>query len=254
MNTGDFKKRKKRIKSMLNLIVCLLGIILIAIGLIFGINNCSEYFGTMFTSVGTSILATGIVSAITSHYLMKKDAIKDIINIWGLVNIYQRKSYMNFTSNEYLKKCKHSIDIMAIGMSGFLNSQGDLLKSLINKGITIRIISCKSEQYLNQREKDESIHDNFEATGRFYKEVKALDNWVNKNKNSNSKIRIKYHETYPAFSYLRIDDHIFFGPNLYLMQSQLCFSYEFSDYGQGASELKEYFDKLWNSSMLSDSL
>lgn len=153
---------------------------------------------------------------------------------------------MNIKSNECLENARKQIDIIAIGMTNFLNYKGDLLENKAMNGVKIRIISCDNLTMLEQREKDEKIGCGGNVIGTMKNDVQELSDWVQRVRNKEGKVEIKYHSTYPGFSYLRIDDSIFFGPNLPLYRSQINFALEFDIKGQGGQYFNNYFDSLWD--------
>ena len=77
-------------------------------------------------------------------------------------------------------------------------------------------------------------------------DVLALSEWVKGDKRKKGTVNIKYHSSYPGFSYLRIDDTVFFGPNLPLYKSQINFALEFNIHGKGGQYFVEFFESLWN--------
>ncbi|EWM55035.1 hypothetical protein [Ruminococcus flavefaciens] len=229
--------------TSLNVITVLLGLIMTLICLKKGL---PAIIYNILLSVGCSLIATGIISFITSIFIFNSNEIKEIINEWRLKAIYRTKSEMNKESNKYLDEAKHSIDIIAIGMSNFLSAKGQILKTKSMEGIKIRIISCNNIEMLSQREKDESIDGNTPPIGAMKKEVQELNKWVKNANRSGCHISLKFQNSYPGFSYLKIDDHVFFGANLPLFKSQQNFAFEFQGNGNGGIYLNEYFNTLWN--------
>lgn len=200
------------------------------------------------------MIATSIATWITSFYIISNNETKEMIHDWKLKRIFETKAKMNEYSNEYLEKAKSNIDIVAIGMSNFLSLKRELLEKKLSQNVQIRIISCDNIEMLKQREKDETIDGNGKVSGKMKNEVEELTQWVNK-ASKIGKVEIKYHSTYPGFTYLRIDDSIFFGPNLPLYKSQLNLAFEFYIKGEGGKKLNEYFENLWNNeNMCSDEL
>lgn len=225
---------------LINWLIVLIGVVLILISLLWENNT---FWSTLLISVGCSILATGIVTIVTSSHMIGRREKKEILDEWGLQAIFSTKAKMNERSNECLENAKNNIDIIAIGMVNFLNVKRQLLENKLAKKVQIRIISCDSTMMLEQREIDESSSK--QPTHVMKRQVKELTNWV-KSLATKHDIQIKYHSTYPGFSYLRIDDHVFWGPNLPLLISQQNFAFEFSIRGEGGEYLNKYFETLWN--------
>lgn len=233
---------KRRLYYSGNIIIGSIGVIITLIGCLFENSTIQAFlFG-----IGASMIASSIVAFLTSFYTISRNETEDIISQWQLRNIFPTKQAMNTESNKCLDNAKKEIDIIAIGMSGFLNFKGQVLERKLNEGIRIRIISCDNPEMLKQREIDEN-NQSFEATDTMKTEVINLNNWVNTLKRDNPvlKIGIKFHSTYPGFSYLRIDNNIFFGPNLPLYKSQTNMAFQFDLYGVGGQYLADYFEQLW---------
>lgn len=243
-----------KIRKILNMPLILLNIITVLVGAILTViclkKGLPDLLYNVLLSVGCSLIATGIVSLITSVLMFNANEIKEIINEWRLKAIYKTKSEMNTKSNQYLDESREHIDIIAIGMTNFLSVKGNILKTKAKGGTAIRIISCNNQEMLMQREKDESIVGKSEPIGTMKKEVLELSDWVKNAKNEGCQISIKYHNSYPGFSYLRIDDHVFFGANLPLLKSQQNFAFEFQANGEGGTYLINYFEQLWQDTSL----
>lgn len=225
-------------EKLINCLIISIGIIVILVAVFLQKNI---FWNTLLISIGSSILATGIVTYITTVLVISRRDKKEIIDEWGLQAIFSTKAKMNERSNECLEEAKHNIDIIAVGMVNFLNVKKQLLEEKVNKNVQIRIISCDNIIMLKQREKDESPS---QIPSNVMKgQVEELTKWVCSLANN---IKIKYHSTYPGFSYLRIDNHVFWGPNLPLYLSQQNFAFEFSIKGEGGKYLAEYFERLWH--------
>lgn len=235
--------------QIINLFVACIGIVVILLGIL--IYRCCEIIGTIFLSVGTSILATAIVTKINAAYVLRVRRIESLLSKWKLYNIYETKADMNLLdANEALKQCENSIDIIAEGMHNYLAAEGGLLRDkILNHNVKIRIISCDSECMLKKRSQDEiGVEDS--GTGAITK-VKQLDQWVknvqkNLDTNKRENLQIRYHSTYPGFSYLRIDKKLFVSANLWGKPSQQCFALSFDENGAGYTYFDEYFKKMWD--------
>lgn len=223
-----------------NIIIGIIGVIMTLIGCLI-VNNSLKAF---LFGIGASMIASSIVAFLTSYYTISINETEDIITKWQLRNIFRTKQEMNAESNECLDDVKKKIDIIAIGMSGFLNYKGSVLERKLQEGVRIRIISCDNLEMLTQREIDENAT-SYQATNTMKSEVINLNNWVSNMKSKKFKIDIKFHSTYPGFSYLRIDNDIFFGPNLPLYKSQINMAFQFDLDGVGGQYLDNYFEQLW---------
>ena len=134
-------------------------------------------------------------------------------------------------------------------MSTYLNYKGSLLEQKLREKVKIRIISCNNIEMLRQRESDESFTGKSQPIDTMKTEVETLKTWVDKSK-SIGDINIKFQPSYPGYSYLRIDDRVFWGPNLPLHKSQQNMAFEFGVHGKGGEYLTEFFESLWNNTEL----
>ena len=198
-------------------------------------------------SIGTSLFASAVVTSLTFQYMIDSREINELLNTWRLYNIYETKSAMNvYDANQSLQNCQHSVDIIAEGMSSFISAQGDVLLRLIQRKVKIRIISCDSSEMLALRAKDESTSDIGNGETAIHN-VLNLTRWIKnvQNDNPGSDIAIRFHSSYPAFTYLKLDDMVFVGANLWRKQSQQTFALSFVKGGKGADYFVRYFDDLW---------
>ncbi len=242
---------KRNYGSVINTITTLVGIIILFIAII--LKNKSIINDTIYTillSIGTSIIASSLVSWIGEKYLFESKRINDIIKEWNLYNCYETKAKMNIDSNECLENCSGAIDIIAEGMYNFLNAKSPLLENLMEKGVKVRIISCDNAEMIEQKSKDESFgkggHDT--ETWKILSLKQTVDTW----KEKKYRVELKFHSSYPAFSYLRIDSYIFVSPNLWMHPSQQTFAISFLQKGKGAKYFMNEFENLWGSQFVHD--
>ena len=239
-------ENSKNYGKLVNLVVGGLGVIGILIGI--ALKDQSPW-DTIFLSVGTSMLATAIVTKINASYLVKSQRVEKLISTWQLYNIYKTKADMNtIDANRALEQCRDSIDIIGEGLSTYIAAQGNVLRDkLLKEGVKVRIISCDSAEMLELRAKDESRgwKEGSIAVGK----VLALKEWVEKLReelgDKEENLQIHYHSTYPGLSYLRIDSMLFISANLWRKPSQQSFAICFTDKGEGGKYFKEYFEDIW---------
>lgn len=225
----------------INLIAFISGIFAVVIGIF-----CSNNIQTIFISIGTSIVASSVVAFLSGRYLIRKSKVKDIMERWGLEGIYETRSEMNeSSSNTYLNIIEKEMNIIALGMRSFRDAKGSLIKEKVTKGVCIRILTLNPESpFVKQREKDENkVQDEIKKT------ILDLIDWVDELKAiapNGDNIQIKFYDTYPLDSYLRIDNHVYIGPNMYKKISQQTISYEFKGNSLGYLYYSKYFDALWD--------
>jgi len=243
------KESKVNYGQIVNCFIGAIGIICILLGIVI---HCYEVVSTILLSIGTSILSTSIVTWINAKYMLKLQHVEKLMSKWKIYNLYKTKADMNtLGANVALEQCSDSIDIIAEGLSNYRVAQGDTLKNkILRHNVTVRIISCDSSEMLKQRSQDESSSGKDDGKNAVQK-VKELHQWVEqlrKELGDNSDvIQIRYHASYPGFSYLRIDNNIFVSTNLWRKQSQQSFAIGFMADGEGGKYFQKYFENLWES-------
>lgn len=228
--------------TLVNEIIAAIGIIVIISSQF--ISAKSEW-RTVLVSIGCSLLASSIVTFLSSKYLTRISRVKDIIQHWGLEGIYETRQAMNRSTDEVLNQSENELDIIAFGLRSFRDAKTKIIKEKVKRGLKIRIITLDpSSEFVTQREKDEK-----EVSGQIGKTILDLIKWVDDIKKESpdpKNISIKFYNSLPQDFYFRIDNHIFFGPYLYGKASQQTISYEFKGNSVGYEYYKDYFDELWN--------
>lgn len=233
----------KKINEMINIIILLLGFCILLISFFLDDNTKQ-----ICNSIATSLIASAIVAFLSSRYIIKQNKISDIINEWNIAGIYETRSKMNDeSSNIYLDKLKNEMDIISLGMRSFRDAKGALIEEKVKHGIKLRILTLAPEStFVNEKEKAEN-----RSKGEIKKTIEDLIQWVDtlkdKAPNSNN-IQLRIYDSCPLDSYLRIDKHIYIGPNMFGRLSQQTISFEFVKGGKGYSYFHKYFDSLWNNS------
>lgn len=245
------KDSNKNYGQITNILVGAIGIIVILIGIL--ILKCTV-MSTILLSIGASMLATAIVTKINSSYMLKTLQIENLLSTWQLHNIYETKSEMNnLDANEALSQCCECIDIIAEGLSSYRASKENILKEkILHHNVTVRIISCDSEEMLKLRFQDEN--GNSVGDDSAVQRVIDLDEWVRALRDelgsSKDRLQIRYHSSYPSLSYLKIDTMLFISTNLWKKPSQLSFALSFRTEGKGGKCFTDYFQDLWDSSFV----
>lgn len=220
-------------------IVCVLGSLLVP--------QENNDFKTIVLSVGCSLIATSIVSLLTSKYLIRIRKTKDLINTWGLKAIYKTRQRMNASADESFENLENNLDIIAWGLKNFRDGKGDKVLQKVKKGLKIRIIAPHSESkiVIKRAEEEQEVPEQIKNT------IIKLEKWVQDLKGSAKNpedIQLRFYHHLPQEFYFRQDNNIFIGPYRYGMSSQQTISYEFKSPGEGFDDYKDYFEKLWNDS------
>lgn len=249
-DNGNYGRAVNKIVGWIGMAGILLG---------FCVQQYCDDIGTIVISVGASIVATALVTWMNAKYILKTQRMEGLISVWRLHNIYESKSEMNERdANVALEQCGDSIDIIAEGLFSYISNKGDVLKDkIVKNGVRVRIISCDSDEMLRFRAKDE-IGPECSGDDAVLK-VKKLDQWVRdvrealgengENDEKKDRLQIRYHSSYPGFSYLRIDKMSFVSANLWEKPSQQCFAISFEGSGKGDEYFKQYFESLWENSV-----
>jgi len=242
----------KRDANFTNLIILLIGIILVLLGLLTNIVDSEKIFNidlsliqSVLISVGTSIIASGIISFLIVKYIHSyQDSLRNIVDEWGMRRIDIR-SDINPDINEKLQSMDTGMDIIAFGMKNFLSVKGDLLIQKLNKGCQVRILTINPESpYIKQREKEE-----FELEGQIKNSIDFMIEWARSTKNnlSNSDlISVKVYDGLPQDMYQKVDEYVYVGPFLYGKPSQQTIAYSYIPKSKGSKYYISYFNKLWN--------
>lgn len=198
--------------------------------------------------IGCSLIASTVVSYLTSKYLVRISKAKQIIEFWGLSAIYETRQEMNQSTNIAFKSLEKNLDIIAWGLKSFRDSQDKVIKDKVKHGLKIRFLTLHPESvYVRQREIDEK-----EVEGQIKKTIEDLGGWVEtlrKIAPDPSNIEARFYDSLPENFYFRVDDHIFMGPYQWGKSSQQTISYEFKGRASnGFIHYNDYFERLWSSS------
>ncbi len=243
-------------ENIVQLLIFLLGIILILFACFFPTKTSDgnmERISTVLLSIGCSILAVVIINFVEYHIKLRELNSIKIISDWKLIAIFKTRQEMNSVTNKLLSKADE-LDIAALGSSGLINFQGNILKERLRKGLKIRfLIPSEISGFINQREKDEMVQD-----GYIKKNISDLIQWIKETKEElnlqNSAIQIKEYSCLPLDSIMRIDDNIFIGAFMVKKKSQVTMAYQYGENGYGYNYYKDYFEDIWNDKSITNSI
>jgi hypothetical protein len=194
--------------------------------------------------VGCSIIASSIVSYITTLYLSSDKEVRNVIETWGLKNIGIR-SILNVEINKNLEDMCQGMDIVAFGMKSFIDAKGSLLEEkVIKKGCIIRILTmCPDSTFLERRNIEEK-----NVSGQIKKEIEDMIQWaerIHKNPSRKGSIEIRSYDGLPQDMYQKIDDYVYIGALHFHKTSQQTITYEYKPKSKGAEYYTKYFSDLW---------
>ena len=227
--------------SLINLVIGCIGIICLFSAL--AIDH--EDGRNILLSIGCSLLASTVVSYLTSKYLIRMNRVKNIVENWGLESIFETRQEMNRSTDTAFEYLEKNLDIIAWGLKSFRDAKEKIVREKVERGLKIRFVTLHPDsEYVNQREKDEK-----EIPGQIRLTILNLQEWIESLQKIAPKpdnIQVKYYNSLPEDFYFRVDDHIFIGPYLYGISSQQTISYEFKSPAKGALYYRDYFERLWN--------
>lgn len=234
------KAKFERINGeLLNLLIGAIGIILILLSVL---ESVGDFGKSILLSIGTSFLATAIVTALTSRYLLSQNKMVSMVEKWGLAGIYTARAHINKYTNKALLRA-NTLDICAMGLKGFRDAQGKNIAKRISRGMRLRILTLDpSNPYLSEVDRNEGI-----ALGSTKATIESLIQWVaelQKLQRFSGQVEIKTYMDYPHDFYFCIDGTVFIGP-YESKTSQQTITYRFNANGQGARYYSDNFDYLW---------
>ncbi|MDY0361433.1 MAG: hypothetical protein RBR08_08270 [Desulforegulaceae bacterium] len=229
--------------SLINLVICCIGFICLLSALF----TDHQDGRNILLSIGCSLIASSVVSYLTSKYLVRMNRIKHIVEHWGLAAIFETRQEMNRSTDIAFESLEKNLDIIAWGLKSFRDAKDKIVREKVKRGLKIRFVTLHPDsEYIKQRENDEK-----EVPGQIRNTILNLQEWIDDLRTiapNPDNIQVKYYNSLPEDFYFRVDDHIFIGPYLYGISSQQTISYEFQAPAKGASYYKEYFERLWNDS------
>lgn len=195
---------------------------------------------TVLLSVGCSIIASSIITYFVSRYQIRRENLQNIIDHWGLENIYSTRAVMNQVCDEKQSQARECIDVMGFGLRSWRQGCTEMIISLLRRGVRIRILTPVPD-HLAVRMREESEED---SEGNISKSIHLLKNWV-ENLKSEGNIELRHYSGLPMDFYFRVDNTLFIGPYLHGRQSQQTISYEYSANGQMFRDYTAYFEEMW---------
>lgn len=227
-------------ERLVNTLIFLVGLILVFIGIMFK-DKLEEQWSTVVISVGASIVASAVVSYITSMYLVKRKKLKEVTEIWGLRSITENRSDMNKEVSKHLKKADKCLDILAFGLKSFRESVGDMIISRIQAGLVVRILTVNpNSKFLAYRDLVEN-----KVEGSTANDIKQLTDWAIMASGFGDKIELRYCDFLPTELYFRVDEHAYVGPYAIGKESQRTITMEYAEGTKGFSYYADYFNMLW---------
>ncbi len=237
-------------KEKINLKSIIAALIILAVGIFLALMDVFKWKSpySIVLNIGCSFVSSALV-AIVTVLLVERQKVSPVEE-WKIKKIYGTRAEINNECSIKLKKAKYKVDVVAFGLQSFRNKQSSEIENYLKKGVNFRILTMNpNSEFVTARESEE---DNTNIKNS----IEKLIEWADKlnSKNYKGKIIIKGYSCMTLDFYWRVDDTIYVGPYWYGYDSQQTITYKFEADGQGFDLYEEYFEKLWNDNVLTDTL
>lgn len=230
---------KQRNRFAVTTIIGLVGLVIIVFSIVYGTGST---LSVILLSVGSSILATTIISLLTYIYQIQETNALETIQKWGVAGIYETRAEINPETNELLKHTE-VLEICAMGLSNFRDAQSDLVKKRISKGMSLKILTLDpNSPFLEDIDKAEN-----RPKGYTKQSIEQLLVWLAELKplqKNKGQIEVRTYNLYPHDFYYCMDGIVYTGPYL-PKSSQQTITYKFLAKSKGAAYYQAHFEKLW---------
>ena len=220
------------------------GLGIIIVGMVLGVISAlsNAIWGTIWLSIGCSLIASGLVILMHDFFVERKKVSK--LDEWKIEKIYCTRAERNSEADPNIENARYCIDGIAFGLSTFRNMYGRKIEQCLRKGVQIRLLTMDpAGQFVSCREEEENA-----APGGIKVTIEELVQWadaLNQN-NTRGKIVIKAYNSMTLDYYWRVDDDLYVGPYWYGYKSADTITYKFVAGGRGFQHYGEYFEKLWD--------
>jgi len=227
--------RSKSVYILICAIILLLGFVLILF----------PSGGIIFKSIGTSLIAGGIISFLSLwyQYIQEREEEKfENISTAGLDYVYPKRDLDRY--DKLIKELSNCIDITGYSLRGFFESFRDIVIEKVRKNnrIKIRILVVDyNSVFSKEREKMEGY-----SEGTFKDSVKKIKFYFSKYPNNIEIRKINFQLTSMIF---RIDNVMFIGPYLFQRPSKPTVTFELDINGWLFKVFETEFDELWKNSI-----
>ena len=215
----------------------------------FGIGS-SGVRSTILISIGTSIIASGVVMLldVLRDYFKENMLIRinSIIISGGIEHLYDSRDIEKYKI--LMKDMKSSLDIAGYSLRAFYQSFENVIKEkiLVNPNITIRVLVVNpSSDFSVHRGKLEN--DGNETTA-FIEHIEKIE----RNFRGNTNVEIRRIDAHLTTMYFRIDDVVFVGPYLHKKPSKSTHTFELKKGGWLFEEYCNEFETLWKDGVKSN--
>ena len=217
-------KRIKRYVELVHLVVFIIGIIILLIGLLVTQTDVRN----ILQSIGCSIIASSVIAFFTARYFIREINAKDIIQNWGIINIYKRRSEADSYVNDIFEKYKGEILCCPMSFNGFYQvMRSNFEEKLLRKELKIKflLINPNNVAFITQREKDEG-----RMVGSLLKDIVMLLDYLKElQKNYPESVMYKLHDHLPMNYFYQLGESLFVGSYLVGLSSRNTITYVFKN-------------------------
>lgn len=225
--------RSKNVYILISIIILLLGFVLILLPI----------DGIVLNSIGTSLIAGGIISLLTLWFRYIKEREEEKFNnifMAGVNYIFSKRDIDRY--DELMKKLCKCVDITGYSLRGFFESFRDIAieKVIKDNQIKVRILIVDTDSIFSKdRERIEGYQE-----GTFKDSINRIKSYFSAYPNN---IEIRKINFQLPFMIFRIDNIMFMGPYL-SGPSKSTVTFEIDKNGWLFKVFEKEFDKLWESS------
>ncbi len=228
----------RKVYLLINIIILLLGYCFINKGISMFESNATD--SNIYVSIGTSLIATGIVIFLDlwKRLTIKKitEKIQNIINESGIERVYKKRDLDTY--DDLVNNLKVSLDICGYSLGGFFESFNEILSKKAQNNIKVRVLFVDPDsEAAKQRAKIEG------KSVRLFKE--RIETFKNYFENINS-IEIRKIDVPLSSMIYRIDDVMFVGPHFYKKQSKSTLTIELAKQKWLFDEYQQEFNRMWD--------
>jgi hypothetical protein len=223
---------------LINLVIFLLAFLFILIG--YNPKNTGRE-SAIYMSIGTSIMAAGIVILLELWKDLSKNKILERINNvileGGVDNVFSKRDLDKYDC--LIKNLTNSLDITGYSLNAFFESYADLIIDKLQKlpSVSIRIIVVDPDSEFS---KHRAL-----LEGKSYESVKNSIQRLKQTFGVCESIQLRMIASPLTTMIFRIDDIMFVGPHFYKRPSKSTLTFELNKNGWLFEEYEKEFEKLW---------
>jgi hypothetical protein len=235
--------KEKVIYILVNLLIFLIGYIFIKAGID---KNSNDKIGAVFISIGTSLIAAGVVAvldlwknlSITNIFYR----INNVLYLAGIEYYYDKRDLDKY--DDLMKNMKENLDICGYSLVAFFDSYSDLLIKKINDNcnLHVRILLVDPDSEFSKNRATQEGHE----SNDFKNKIQRMKNKFSDIEN----VQMKKISSPLSTMIFRIDDVMFIGPHFYKKTSKSTITYELNNKGKLFAEYQNEFERMWSDSSI----